>query len=96
MTIEDLESTELTSDQRREILMSAAQRLTSTDDPTALSYVLTALIQVDLSARQELLEAPDTTTRLTRLDELLARESWFLRQGLRPIVIDPHRSAQAG
>jgi Lon protease-like protein len=96
MTIEDLEETELSSEQRREILMSAAQRLTSTDDPTALSYVLTALIQVDLSARQELLEAPDTTTRLTRLDELLARESWFLRQGLRPIVIDPHRSAQAG
>jgi Lon protease-like protein len=73
--------------------MAAARRLTGTDDPTALSYVLTALIQVDLSARQELLEAADTVERLERLDALLARESWFLKQGLRPIVIDPHRSA---
>ena len=62
-----------------------------TDDPTALSYVLTALIQVDLGARQELLEAPDTVDRLVRLDRLLAREAWFLKQGLRPIMVDPHR-----
>jgi Lon protease-like protein len=64
--------------QRREMLMAAARRLIGTDDPTALSYVLTALIQVDLSARQELLEAPDTVERLARLDGLLDRESWFL------------------
>jgi len=74
--------------QRRELLMAAARRLVGTDDPTALSYVLTALIQVDLSARQELLEAPDTVERLARLDGLLGRESWFLKQGLRPIIID--------
>jgi Lon protease-like protein len=74
--------------QRRELLMAAARRLIGTDDPTALSYVLTALIQVDLSARQELLEAPDTVERLARLDGLLGRESWFLKQGLRPIIID--------
>ena len=74
--------------QRRELLMAAARRLIGTDDPTALSYVLTALIQVDLSARQALLEAPDTVERLARLDGLLGRESWFLKQGLRPIIID--------
>ena len=44
--------------------------------------------QVDLSARQELLEAPDTVERLARLEGLLGRESWFLKQGLRPIIID--------
>ena len=86
---EELDATDLSPEQRRELLMSAARRLTGTDDPTALSYVLTALIQVDLSARQELLEAPDTVERLARLDGLLSRESWFLKQGLRPIIIDP-------
>lgn len=81
-------------EERRRLLMAAARRLIDTDDPTALSYVLTALIQVDLAVRQELLEAPDTLERLVRLDGLLTRESWFLRQGLRPILIDasPARS----
>jgi Lon protease-like protein len=95
MTVEDIDASELSPEQRRELLMSAARRLTGTDDPTALSYVLTALIQVDLGVRQELLEAPDTSVRLARLDELLSRESWFLRQGLRPIIVDPHRGVGA-
>lgn len=80
--------TDVSPEQRRKLLMAAARRLTDTDDPTALSYVLTALIQVDLAVRQELLEAPDTLERLVRLDGLLSRESWFLKQGLRPIIID--------
>jgi len=88
----ELDAADLSPEQRRELLMTAARRLTDTDDPTALSYLLTALIQVDLSARQELLEAPDTVVRLQRLDGLLGRESWFLRQGLRPIIIDPHQA----
>lgn len=88
---QELDTTDLSPEQRRELLMAAARRLTSTDDPTALSYVLTSLIQVDLSARQELLEAPDTLERLQRLDGLLSRESWFLKQGLRPIIIDAHQ-----
>lgn len=87
--ISELDATDLTPGQRRELLMAAARRLTGTDDPTALSYVLTALIQVDLASRQALLEAPDTVERLIGLDRLLARESWFLRMGLRPIIIDP-------
>jgi len=94
--ITDLDATELTPGQRRELLMAAARRLTGTDDPTALSYVLTALIQVDLGSRQALLEAPDTVERLIRLDRLLGRESWFLRQGLRPIIIDPLQLRRRG
>ncbi len=88
----DAASDDASPAQRRELLMAAARRLIGTDDPTALSYVLTALIQVDLSARQELLEAPDTVERLARLDGLLGRESWFLKQGLRPIIIDAGRA----
>ena len=91
--VQEMDAADLSPEQRRELLMAAARRLTGTDDPTALSYVLTALIQVDLAARQELLEAPDTVDRLARIDGLLARESWFLRQGLRPIIVDPARSA---
>jgi Lon protease-like protein len=89
----ELEAADLSRGERRELLMAAAHRLVGTDDPTALSYVLTALIQVDLSARQELLEAPDTTRRLERLEALLGRESWFLKQGLRPIIIEARQAA---
>ena len=91
--VQEMDTADLSPEQRRELLMAAARRLTGTDDPTALSYVLTALIQVDLAARQELLEAPDTVERLGRIDGLLARESWFLKQGLRPIIVDPGRSS---
>ncbi len=87
--LQEIDAADLSSEQRRELLMTAARRLTGTDDPTALSYVLTALIQVDLSVRQDLLEATDTLERLDRLDGILTRETWFLRQGLRPIIIDP-------
>ncbi len=93
--LQEIDAADLSPDQRRELLMTAARRLVGTDDPTTLSYVLTALIQVDLSVRQELLEASDTVTRLARLDSLLARESWFLRQGLRPIIVDPRSSGTA-
>jgi Lon protease-like protein len=82
------DAADLTPEQRRELLMAAARRLVSTEDPTALSYVLTALVQVDLTSRQALLEAPTTVARLLDLERLLVRETWFLRQGLRPIIID--------
>lgn len=92
--VSEIDASDLTAEQRRELLMAAARRLTATDDPTALSYVLTALIQVDLSSRQDLLEAPDTVERLARLDGLLARETHFLKQGLRPIIIDPGETSR--
>jgi Lon protease-like protein len=79
---------ELSPEQRRELLMAAAQRLLGTEDPTALSYVLTALVQVDLASRQALLEARTTLDRLRELDHLLVREGWLLREGLRPIIFD--------
>jgi Lon protease-like protein len=82
------DTADLSSAQRRELLMTAARRLVATEDPTALSYVLTTLVQVDLARRQALLEVPDTLERLSRLDEVLVREIWFLDQGLRPIIID--------
>jgi hypothetical protein len=80
---------DLDPEQRSELLMTAARRLLATEDPTALSYVLTALVQVDLASRQRLLEVPTTVERLSALDGLLAREVWLLRQGLRPIIVDP-------
>ena len=75
---------------RREVLMAAARRLVTPDDPTALSYVLSGLVQVELSARQRLLEARDTETRLRRLDELLNREIGYLGRNLKPLVVDPN------
>jgi Lon protease-like protein len=86
--IAEMDAADLSPEQRHELLMTAARRLTATDDPTALSYVLTALVQVDLAARQELLETPDTLSRLRRLERLLERESWHLGRSLRPIVLD--------
>ncbi|MGH2408320.1 MAG: LON peptidase substrate-binding domain-containing protein [Candidatus Limnocylindrales bacterium] len=73
---------------RREVLMAAARRLVTPDDPTALSYVLSGLVQVELPARQRLLEAADTETRLRRLDELLNREIGYLGRNLKPLVVD--------
>jgi hypothetical protein len=69
--------------------MAAARRLTATDDPTGLSYLLTGLIQVDLPVRQGLLEVPDTVGRLVGLDALLSREIRHLDRNLRPISLDP-------
>ena len=74
--VREMDAADLSLEQRRELHMAAARRLTGTDDPTALSYVLTALVQVDLGVRHELLEAPDTVARLSSQDRLLARESW--------------------
>lgn len=87
--VRELDAADLSTEQRHELLMAAARRLAGTDDPTALSYVLTALVQVDLATRQRLLEAPDTVARLADLQRLLDRESWFLRQGLRPVIAGP-------
>ncbi len=90
--VQEIDAADLSPEQRRELLMRAARRLIGTDDATVLSYLLTALIQVDLATRQELLEASDTLGRLTHLDTILARESWFLKLGLRPIIIAPEQT----
>ncbi len=73
---------------RRELLMAAARRLVTPEDPTALSYVLAGLVFVELPARQGLLEATDTEARLRRLDDLLSREIRLLDRHLKPLVVD--------
>jgi Lon protease-like protein len=84
-----LDTSALSDGERRELLLAAARRLTATDDPTTLSYLLTGLIQVDPGARQGLLEAQDTVERLHGLDALLRREIRHLNRHLRPINVDP-------
>ena len=79
--------------QRHDMLMAAARRLVTPDDPTALSYVLCGLVQVELGRRQMLLEAPDTAERLRRLDAVLAREIDLLERRLKPLVVDARASA---
>lgn len=73
---------------RRELLMAAARKLVEPEDPTALSYVLSGLIQVELPSRQRLLEAATTELRLRRLDGLLGREIDLLHRDLKPLVVD--------
>ena len=80
--------------ERRELLMAAARRLVTPGEPTAISYVLAGLIQIELGTRQTLLEAPSTEARLRQLDELLRREVGLLRRHLKPLVLDTAADAQ--
>ena len=48
-------------------------------EPTALSYTLSSILWVNSWERQELLELPDTATRLLRLVEIIRREERLLR-----------------
>jgi Lon protease-like protein len=75
--------------ERHELLMAAARRLAVPDDPTALSYILGGLVQVDLPTRQALLEAVDAETRLRQLDAVLSREIRLLGRRLKPLLVDP-------
>ena len=68
--------------------MAAARKLVEPEDPTALSYVLSGLIQVELPSRQRLLEAATTELRLRRLEGLLGREIDLLNRDLKPLVVD--------
>jgi hypothetical protein len=90
---DDRRPTLATEDERYEILMSAARRLTQPGDPTGLSYVLSGLVEVELPRRQALLEAVDTVTRLELLDALLWREIQLLGRGLKPLMLDPRSFA---
>jgi uncharacterized protein len=49
------------------------------DEPLLLSYVVAAAMVIDLPARQDLLAAPDATSRLAAERALLARETSVLR-----------------
>jgi len=73
---------------RLEQLLASARHLIAEGDATAISYLLTGLVQLDLAARQELLEIPDTMARLRRLDTHLTRERHLLKRHLRPMALD--------
>ncbi len=65
---------------------SAALRIP--DDPSALSYLLTGIVQVEQDRKQDLLEAPSAGERLHGLDTLLDRELMLLGARLAPYVVD--------
>lgn len=58
------------------------------DDPSALSFLLTGIVQVDPARRQSLLEASSAEERLADLDDLLDLEIALLRQRLGPYAFD--------
>jgi len=64
------------------------------DDPSALSFLLTGIVQVELDRKQALLEAVSAERRLRDLDELLDRELLLLANRLAPFA--PDRSGIAG
>jgi hypothetical protein len=64
------------------------------DDPTTLSYLLSGIVQVELSRRQALLEADTTVERLVHLLALLDREILLLSRRLR--LFTPELGSRAG
>ena len=58
------------------------------DDPSALSFLLTGIVQVEPDRKQALLEAATAEERLRDLDELLGRELDLLRHRLGLYVPD--------
>lgn len=58
------------------------------DDPSALSFLLTGIVQVELDRKQALLEAPSAEARLRDIDALLDRELRLLDRRLAPYAVD--------
>ena len=58
------------------------------EDPTALSFLLTGIVQVEPDRKQALLEAPSAEERLRDIDALLDRELRLLDRRLAPYAID--------
>jgi Lon protease-like protein len=56
------------------------------DDPVAASYAVAGVLQIELSRKQQLLEAPDAARRLRAELELLRREARLLDDGALPPV----------
>jgi Lon protease-like protein len=65
------------------------------DDPTALSFLLTGIVQVELDRKQALLEASSAEERLRDIDALLDRELRLLDRRLAPYAVD-RRGLAAG
>jgi Lon protease-like protein len=64
------------------------------EDPSALSFLLTGIVQVEPDRRQALLEAASAAERLRDIDALLDRELMLLGARLAPFA--PDRRALAG
>ena len=64
------------------------------EDPSALSFLLTGIVQVEPDRRQALLEAASADERLRDIDALLDRELMLLGARLAPFA--PDRRALAG
>ena len=65
------------------------------DDPSALSYLLTGIVQVEMDRKQALLEASSAEERLRDIDDLLDRELRLLRARLAPFAVDRRSLAGA-
>jgi Lon protease-like protein len=63
------------------------------DNPATLSYLLSGIIQVEPSRRQQLLEAGTAEERLEAVDRLLDRELMLLGRRLRHYSPDPRLAA---
>jgi len=66
------------------------------EDPSALSYLLTGIVQVEPDRKQDLLEAAGAGERLEALDELLDRELRLLGARLGPYAVDRSILADRG
>lgn len=67
---------------------TVAAALRIPDDPSALSFLLTGIVQVEQDRRQVLLEAASAQDRLQGLDDLLDRELALLGARLAPFAVD--------
>jgi uncharacterized protein len=76
-----------------ETLEIASADLTIPDEPTALSYLLTGIVELDLPRRQALLEAATTELRLGALAAVLDRELELLGRRLRIFSPDLRQAA---
>ena len=85
----DDESPDDEGDPDGELLATAIDRLSGSDDPVGLSHVVGGVVQLSLEQRQALLEAPDALARLTLLAAHLDRENLLLAEGIRPWQADP-------
>ncbi|MCX5971995.1 MAG: LON peptidase substrate-binding domain-containing protein [Chloroflexi bacterium] len=85
----DDESPDDEGDPDGELLATAIDRLSGSDDPVGLSHVVGGVVQLTVEQRQALLEAPDALARLTLLAAHLDRENLLLAEGIRPWQADP-------
>ena len=77
------------TDERREMTASLDEVLKPIElpeDPSAASYAVAGLLQVELTRKQRLLELPDAAARLGAELELLRRETRLLDDGELPTV----------